>query len=253
MPDFATYPSLVDRHVLITGGATGIGAGLVRAFHAQGAHVSFLDIDIDAGAALAADCPGRRPARFLPCDLRDIDGLQRAITAAEDGFGPVRVLINNAANDDRHSLQSADPAYWDNCQAINLRPHFFTAQAVAAGMRAAGGGSIINLSSNSWLLGLDGYPGYAAAKAGIVGLTRGLARELGGDNIRVNVLLPGWVMTDKQMDRWLTEDAEARLMEAQCLKEKLYPDDIARMALFLAADDSRLITAQSFIVDGGRA
>ena len=160
--------------------------------------------------------------------------------------------MNNAANDQRHAIQDVDEAYWDRCQGINLKPHFFTAQAVCAGMEELGGGSIINISSNSYLLMVGGMPGYLTAKAGIVGLTRGLARDLGEKNIRVNAVLPGWVMTQKQMDLWLTPQAEKDLLASQCLKKKLYPPDVARLVLFLASDDSAMITAQSFTVDGGR-
>ncbi|WP_165856296.1 SDR family NAD(P)-dependent oxidoreductase [Marinobacter sp. JSM 1782161] len=253
MAEFAHYPSLRERTVLVIGGATGIGAALVEAFAGQGARVGFLDIDESAGRALSERLANSAtPPLFVPCDIRDIDALRGAIARVTDAFGPVRVLINNAARDDRHKLEDLSPEDWDQGMAVNLRPHFFSSQAVREAMRDAGGGSIINMSSNSYLLGLDGYPGYVTAKAGIVGLTKGLARELGPENIRVNALLPGWVMTDRQIDLWLTDEAEQELMQQQALKRKIDPADVARLALFLAADDSALITGQSHIIDGGR-
>lgn len=255
MSAYATYPSLAGRAVLVTGGATGIGAALVEAFAAQGARVAFLDVDAEAGAALAdrlADAPGGRPW-FRPCDLREIPALRAAVADAVAALGPFRALVNNAARDTRHRLEDLEPGDWDDNQATNLRPHFFAAQAVRPGMRDAGGGSIINMSSNSWLLGLDGYPAYVTAKAGIVGLTKALARELGGEAIRVNAVLPGWVMTRRQIELWLTEEGERELMTQQALKQRLQPEDVARLTLFLAAEDSALITGQTHVVDGGRA
>ena len=245
----ASYPSLAGRGVVITGGATGIGAALVRAFVGQGSEVAFLDVAEVEGRALADEVG----AHFAPCDLSDLEALEGAMARCADAVGPVRVLVNNAAWDERHTLADLDGALWDRLQAVNLRPHVFTAQAVAPGMKAAGGGSIINLSSNSWLLGLTGYPGYAAAKAGIVGLTRALARELGAHRIRVNAVLPGWVLTERQQARWVTPEALAETLAAQCIAESLSPADVAALVLFLAAEDSHLITAQSLVVDGGRA
>lgn len=250
MDNFAQYPSLKGRHVLITGGATGIGESLVRHFHAQGSQVSFLDIAAKAGHKLHNELGAG--VSFHECDLRDISALKQIIQSIIQERGPVRALINNAAKDDRHSIEEVTSEYWDNCQAINLKPHFFTAQSVAEGMADAGGGAIVNISSNSYLLMVAGMPGYLTAKAGIVGLTRALARDLGPKQIRVNCILPGWVMTQRQLDLWLTEEAERELLASQCLKEKLFPPDIARLALFLAADDSKMITAQSYTIDGGR-
>ena len=248
--EFAVYPSLQGRHVLITGGATGIGESLVRHFAQQGSKVTFLDIATKEGEALAAELGHR--VRFLYCDLRNIEALQECIAEAQQNFGAIRVLINNAARDDRHDVQNFSSADWDRCQEINLKPHFFTTQAVVASMEAFGGGSIINVSSNSYVLMVGGMPGYLTAKAGIVGLTRALARDLGTKNIRVNSILPGWVMTKRQEELWLTPEAEVDLLKSQCIPQKLYPPDVARLALFLASDDSSMITAQAYTIDGGR-
>ncbi len=254
MNQFATYPSLAGRVAFITGGAPGIGAALVGAFVRQGARVAFADVDDEAGWRLAAELATGTAAAppFLPCDVRDVEALRGCILQTENRLGPVRVLVDNAARDTRHRLEELGPEDWDDGIATNLRPHFFAIQAVRDGMREAGGGSIINLSSNSWLLGLAGYPGYVTAKAGIVGMTKALARELGGESIRVNALLPGWVMTQRQIDLWLTPEAESELMQQQALARRIQPEDVARVALFLAADDSALITGQSHVVDGGR-
>ena len=248
---FARYPSLEGCHVFITGGATGIGASLVRHFHQQNAIVSFIDIAKEPGEQLAVELGER--AYFYECDLRDIDRLRQVIVNAEQRSGAIKVLINNAARDDRHAIQDVSSQDWDRCQEINLKPHFFTAQAVVEGMKSLGGGSIINISSNSYVLMVGGMPGYLTAKAGIMGLTRALARDLGVDGIRVNCILPGWVMTKRQEELWLTEEAEKDLLESQCLKQKLYPPDVSRLALFLASDDSSMITAQAYTVDGGRS
>ena len=249
MTNFASYPSLRDRAVLVSGGATGIGAAIVEHFVAQGSRVAFLDIDAPAGEALATRLGAA--ACFLPCDLRDVAALQRAATMAAARLGPITVLVNNAARDDRHAIDAVTPEFWDERMAVNLRHQFFLAQAVAPGMKASGGGSIVNFSSVSWKLALPDMPAYLTAKAAVVGLTRGLARDLGPDRIRVNAVVPGWIMTERQVALWLTPDSERALFEAQCLKEKLYPADVARLVLWLAADDSRLATAQSFVIDGG--
>ncbi|MGO4392234.1 SDR family NAD(P)-dependent oxidoreductase [Variovorax sp. M-6] len=253
MSDMASYPSLRQRTVFISGGGSGIGASLVEHFVRQGARVGFVDIATEPSHALCERLAGeglQRP-HFVPCDVSDIAALQNAIAAVAASFGDVDVLINNAANDERHALEALTPERWQQLMDVNLRHHAFAAQAVIDGMRRKRAGSIINMSSVTWLKGTPGLPAYVAAKAAIVGLTKALAREFGVDGVRVNALLPGWIMTERQVSRWLTPEAEARLLQNQCLKEKLYPEDIARMALFLAADDSRLISAQSFIVDGG--
>lgn len=250
----ARYPSLAERAVLVTGGASGIGAAIVEAFYRQGARVAFLDVDEAAAAALVQrlGTEGHAPL-FRRCDLTDIAALRQSIAALAGELGQIRVLVNNAARDDRHEIAAVTPELWDRIMAVNLRHQFFAAQAVAAGMAAAGGGSIVNLGSISWLIGQGGMPGYLTAKAAIAGLTRALARDLGPQNIRVNAVLPGWTMTERQLALWLTPEAEADLMQRQCLKQKLMPHHVASMVLFLAAEDSAMCTSQSYIVDGGWA
>lgn len=247
------FSSLNGRHALVSGGASGIGEALVRALAQQGCLVSFFDIDQAAGDALAKALNEQGlKVHFNLVDLTEIDMLQKVITERMAEWGAIRILVNNAANDHRHTLQDMTSEAFDQCMSVNLKHHFFAAQTVAPAMAAAGGGSIINMSSNSWMLGLAGYPGYVTAKAGISGLTKGLARELGGQKIRVNTVLPGWVMTEKQKRLWLTPEAEAELMTQQALKEKIEPEDVADLVLFLSADDSRMISGQSLVVDGGR-
>jgi D-xylose 1-dehydrogenase len=254
MSSFASYPSLKDRAVFVSGGGSGIGASIVEHFAAQGAKVGFVDIDEVASKALGAriSAAGHPAPMFAKCDVRDIPAYQAAIIGMAARLGPFTVLINNAARDDRHSLEEVTPAYWDERIAVNLRHQFFAIQTVAPGMKKAGGGSIVNFSSVSYHTMTADLAVYQAAKAAVIGMTRGLARDLGPDKIRLNAITPGWIMTQRQIDLWLTPEAEAGLMQAQCLKEKLYPPDIARMALWLAADDSALVTAQNFVVDGGR-
>jgi NAD(P)-dependent dehydrogenase (short-subunit alcohol dehydrogenase family) len=250
---YATYPSLRDRVVLVTGGASGIGASIVEHFCAQDARVAFLDIDEAAAAQLgeALAATGRPRPLFLRCDLRDIAALRGAMAEVRRRLGPIRILINNAAHDERHALETVTPEYWDDRLAVNLRHQFFAAQAVYPDMAAAGGGAIVNLGSTSWMVGQGGMPGYTAAKSAVVGLTRGLARDLGPLGIRVTCVVPGWIMTERQIRLWLTPEAEAELLRRQCLKRKLVPADIARAVLFFAADDSAACTAQSYVVDGG--
>lgn len=252
MTALASYPSLAGRTVLITGGATGIGACLVEQFAAQGARVGFIDLEREAGAALARRLAASAHAPlFIPADLTDIDALETAIAAVRERFGPIRVLLNNAANDKRHRIEDTTPASWDAGIAVNLRHQFFAAQSVAADMKQAGGGSIVNFGSISWMLKQGGMPVYTTAKAAVQGLTRSLARDLGPFAIRVNTLVPGWVMTEKQVRLWLTDEGRADIARGQCLRGELLPEHIARMALFLAADDSAMCTAQDFVVDGG--
>jgi len=250
---FARYPSLAGRAVFVSGGATGIGAALVEHFAAQGAHVGFVDLLDDEAMKLAerSEKSGYPKPAYRHCDLLDIAALGRAIAELAGEVGPFTILLNSAANDQRHTIEEVTPEFWDNRLAINLRHQFFAAQAIAPMMIAAGAGSIVNIGSASWHLGQGGMPAYVAAKAGVEGLTRGLARDLGAHKIRVNCIIPGWIMTERQLTLWLTPEAERGLMEKQCLKEKVYPADIARMALWLAADDSRLCSAQNFVVDGG--
>ena len=249
MTQFATYPSLKNEAVIVTGGASGIGASIVEHFAGQGARVGFVDLDEQAGRALAA----KTGAAFIACDLCNIEALRAAIARFERDNGPTLALVNNAARDDRHAIEEVTPEYWDERMATNLRHQFFAAQAVLPAMRQRKRGSLINMGSISWMLALGGMPAYVTAKSAIQGLTRGLARDVGADGIRANCLVPGWIMTERQVKLWLTPESEADLMAKQCLKEKLYPPDVARMALWLAADDSRMVTAQSFVVDGGWA
>jgi D-xylose 1-dehydrogenase len=249
----ARYPSLAGRTVVITGGASGIGASLVEHFCAQGSRVTFLDLAEEAGRALAETIAGRGHARpqFEACDLRDVEAARAVVARTIARDGPVRVLVNNAGNDDRHQSADVTPAYWDDRMAVNLRHQFFMAQAVRPSMRDAGGGSIVNFGSITWLVGDGDCPAYVTAKAAITGMTRALAREFGPERIRVNCVLPGWVMTERQVRLWLTPEGERQIADRQCLPDRLYPPDIARMVLFLAADDSRMCASQNFIVDGG--
>ena len=252
MPESATYPTLRDKAVLITGGASGIGATIVEQFAAQGARTAFIDFDAEAGTALSERLASsaHRP-HFVAADLRDVAALRGAIRAVRAAIGPLNILVNNAARDDRHTIEDVTPALWDDLMATNLRHQFFCAQAVREDMAASGGGSIVNLGSVSWMWGLGGMPVYLAAKSAVVGLTRALARDFGLDRIRVNSVVPGFVATERQMKLWMSPDGLRAVLDRQCLKEIVQPDDIARMVLFLAADDSRLCTAQNFIVDGG--
>jgi NAD(P)-dependent dehydrogenase (short-subunit alcohol dehydrogenase family) len=250
---FAVYPSLRDRFVLITGGASGIGEAIVRAFAAQQARVAFLDIQDDAASRLVAEivAAGHAAPLYLHCDLTQINALQQAVRAVIEHFGTIDILVNNAANDTRHSIDEVSSEDWDRSIAVNLKPHFFTAQAVIPAMKAAGGGSIINMSSISWLIPSTGMPVYVTAKAAIVGLTRTLAHELGPHHIRVNCVLPGAILTERQRRFWLTPEYEAEVLRRQALKRMIYPEEVARLILFLAADDSRAITSQSYVIDGG--
>jgi D-xylose 1-dehydrogenase len=245
----AVYPDLNGKTVVVTGGASGIGEAITRAFVGQGARVGFLDLDEAAGVALAEELGGR--ARFEKVDLRDIEALRTAIGRVRAAFGPIGVLVNNAARDDRHTLDSVTPEYWRDRMATNLDHQFFAAQAVIPDMRRLGGGSIVNIGSTSYLVTGDSFVAYKTAKSASVGLTRALAREVGPDNIRVNLVLPGWIMTQRQIDLWLTPEGEANMLKSQCLKRRLVPDDIARPVLFFASDDAGAITNQSHIIDGG--
>lgn len=243
----AVYPSLSGRRVLITGGASGIGAGLVEAFATQGARVGFLDIDAAAGNALAAHLG--TPV-FHTCDLRDLAALDVAIAALTDAIGGVDILVNNAARDDRHRIEDVTPDYWDERMATNLRHLFFAARAVLPAMRAQRDGVILNFGSISWHLGLSDLVLYQTAKAAIEGLTRSLARDVGRDGIRVNTILPGNVKTPRQ-DQWYTPAQEAEIVASQCLDGRLVPQDVAALALFLASDDARMLTAHNYFVDAG--
>ncbi len=246
---FAIYPSLRDRRVVITGGASGIGAEIVRAFAAQGASVGFLDRDVDAGAALVGDLDGA--VTFEPCDLRDIDALRGALDTLGTRMGPTDVLVNNAARDDRHDWREVTPEYWDERMATNLRHMFFAIQAVAPDMINAGGGAIINIGSNSWWEAGGGFPAYATAKSAVHGLTRTMARDLGTHRIRVNTVVPGWIMTERQKNLWASPEALERHRARQCLPDLIEPVYVARMVLFLASDDAAMCTANNYMVEAG--
>ena len=253
MSAWAIYPSLKGRSVLVTGGGSGIGAQIVRRFCEQGSKVAFIDIDRGTSEALVQSLEAEEIGRplFIPCDLRDIEALRRAVHEAAAAHGPITVLVNNAARDDRHPWDTVTPEYWDDRFNTNLRHQFFAAQTVYPMMKEQGGGSIINMGSVSWMVGQGGMAAYTAAKSAVLGLTRSLARDWGPDNVRVNSLAPGWIITERQEKLWLTPEGERGLMARQCLKRKLNGDDIARVVLFLAADDSAAMTNQSYIVDGG--
>ena len=257
MTDQTKYPSLKNKTVFITGGATGIGAAMVRAFSEQGAKVAFVDLAGDAALKLATNIEQRTGERpwFRQLDITNTTTLQSAIRDATSVLGRLHTLVNNAANDMRHAPVDVTPESWRNTMAINLDATFFAAQTAAELMAkkdSEQGGSIINFSSINALLGPTNMPGYVAAKAAIIGLTKSLAKEFGGSNVRVNAILPGWVVTQKQLETWLTPDAEAAWMEQVALKKRLLPIDVANLALFLAADDSTMITGQSLTIDGGR-
>lgn len=247
------YSSLVNRAVLITGGATGIGASLVEHFVGQGAKVGFIDLNTAAASILIAKLAptARHQPAFAAVDLTDVTHLREAISAIRRKIGPIRVLINNAANDQRHTIDETTSESWDQGIAVNLKHQFFAARETMADMRAQGGGSIINLGSISWMLKQGGMPVYTTSKAAVQGLTRSLARDLGPYGIRVNTLVPGWVMTEKQLRMWVTPESELEILRGQCLPGSLLPEHIARTALFLASDDSSMLTAQDIIVDGG--
>jgi len=253
-PDrFARYPSLEDRVVYITGGGSGIGAVMVEEFARQDSRVGFLDRAADASRALVSRLKEttKYTPLFLECDLTDIAALQRAFRELQSSLGAAQVLINNAANDDRHNWEDVTPAYWDERMAVNLRHQFFAIQAVAPAMKAARSGSIINMSSISWIIPATNMPIYVTAKAAVIGLTRTMARELGVDNIRVNSIVPGAIVTERQTRLWRTPEYERIIIDSQCLKRPIMPDEVARMVLFLASDDASAITEQAYIVDAG--
>lgn len=244
----AIYPSLENKRVLVTGGASGIGAGLVEAFAAQGAYVAFVDVAAEAGAALAERL-GERTV-FHRCDLTDVAALPGTIDALAEAIGGLDVLINNAANDDRHTIEQVTPEYWDDRMAVNLRHLFFAAQAAVPHMKKAGGGAIVNFGSISWHLGLPDLVLYQTAKAAIEGMTRSMARDLGRENIRVTTIVPGNVQTPRQ-EKWYTPEGEAEIVAAQCLDGRIQPADVAALALFLASDDARMCTGHDYFVDAG--
>lgn len=252
MTEFARYPSLVDKVVFITGGGSGIGAAMVEAFWENGARVAFVDVQVEASQKLVDKLGGgRHRPLFIRCDLTDIDALRAAIDRVRVELGPIGVLVNNAASDDRHKVDDVTPDYWDKAMAVNLRHQFFAAQAVRPHMIELGGGSIINFSSIAWMSGGSEMVAYASAKAAIVGLTNSLARELGNDDVRVNAIAPGAVVTERQLRLWYTEQQVDEMAARQCLKKRLLPEEVARTALFLAAEDSRMITKRCIVVDAG--
>lgn len=251
--NFATYPSLRERVVVVTGGASGIGEAMVAAFAAQGAGVVFLDIQDEAAEQLIRrlKSAGALMPVYYRCDLTDISALDAVMAEVTEKFTTIDVLVNNAGNDTRHSIEDVTSDYWDRSIAVNLKQQFFMAKAVIPAMKRAGRGSIINMSSISWVIPSTNVPVYVAAKAGIVGMTRTLAHELGEDNIRVNCVMPGAIQTERQKRLWLTDAYKAEILSRQALKRLLEPEEVARLVLFLAADDSAGITNQSHVIDGG--
>lgn len=245
----AIYPDLKDKVVIVTGGAQGIGEAIARAFHAQGAKVGVLDIDADRGGRLEAELGDG--LAFQRCDVTDIPGLKAAIEAARQRLGPVGVLVNNAAHDERHDTLEVTEAYWDGRMAVNLKHQFFAAQAVLPDMIAAGGGAIVNLGSCSWIIGQGGMAAYTASKSAVLGLTRSLARDFGPHGVRVNAVAPGWIMTERQLELWVTPETEKDINANQCLKRPLTPMDVAKVVVFLASDEAGAVTNQHHIVDGG--
>jgi NAD(P)-dependent dehydrogenase (short-subunit alcohol dehydrogenase family) len=248
----AIYSDLADKVVLVTGGASGIGEAIVRRFAQQKSIVAFFDIKAEEGTRLASELTGKGlNAHFQTIDLTDIGALRAGISEARKAHGPINVLVNNAAHDERHRTEDMTPEYWDDRVAVNLKHSFFAAQAVLPDMKAAQAGAIINFSSISWMAGQGGMAAYTASKSGMLGLTRSLARDYGPYNIRVNAVAPGWIMTQRQIEKWLTPEGEEELMRRQCLKRKLIPEEIAKFVVFLASDEASACTSQHYVVDGG--
>jgi len=248
----ALYPDLAGRAVLVTGGATGIGEAIVRAFARQKSRVAFIDIQQAPAEALMRDLRGQgADVHFERADLTDITALRAAVAAVRDRVGPVTALVNNAAFDERHATEDVTPEQWDALMAVNLRHQFFAAQAVLPDMKAANGGAIVNFASISWMAGMGGMAVYTAAKSAVLGLTRSLARDYGPFNVRVNAVAPGWILTERQKRLWVTPEGETRMLDAQCLKRWLVPDDVARFVVFLVSDEAAACTSQHYVVDGG--
>ena len=248
------YYDLKNKKVFITGGASGIGASIVKHFCEQESEVFFVDLNEEASNQLIAECKKKKISVpiFFKCNLINIKDLQNIISKIISNYGPINILINNAANDERHKIDDVTVEYWDERMAVNLRHFFFTVQSVKESMINNGGGVIVNIGSSSWMVGQGGMVAYTTAKSGVVGLTRSFARDLGEYNIRVNSVVPGWIMTERQVKKWLTPESEKELLKSQCLKRKLVPADIARAVLFFSSDESSGCTNQSYIVDGGR-
>jgi D-xylose 1-dehydrogenase len=248
----ALYPDLSGKVALVTGGGSGIGEWIVRRFAEQGVAVTFIDVKEAESRALADELTtAGRQVRFEAADLTDTAALRDAVRRVREALGPIDILINNAANDERHATEDVTPEYWDGRIAVNLKHQFFAAQAVLPDMKAANRGVIINFGSVSWMVGQGGMAAYTASKSAVLGLTRSLARDYGPFNIRVNAIAPGWIMTQRQLDKWLTPEGEAELMRRQCLKRRLQPDEIARFTVFLASDEASACTNQHYVVDGG--
>ncbi|HEX2524935.1 MAG TPA: SDR family oxidoreductase [Geminicoccus sp.] len=253
MSGWAIYPSLKGKSVFISGGGSGIGAAITEAFAQQGAKVAFCDLSEDCSQELVErlGAEGHDKVHFEKADVRDIDQLKGTIANAAAANGPITILVNNAARDDRHAFDTVTPEYWDERFAVNLKHQFFASQAVFPMMKEAGGGSIVNFGSTSWMVGQGGMPAYTSAKSAVAGLTRSLARDFGPFNIRVNAIAPGWIMTERQKSLWLTPEGIEELMKRQCLKRQLQPVEMARLTLFLASEDSSAMTNQTYIADGG--
>ena len=248
----AIYSDLAGKVVLVTGGASGIGAAIVRRFAQQKSNVVFFDIKADEGQRLARELSEQGlSAHFERVDLTDIAALRAGVAQARHAYGAISILINNAAHDERHKTEEMTPEYWDDRIAVNLKHQFFAAQAALPDMKAANAGVIINFGSVSWMAGQGGMAAYTASKSGVIGLTRSLARDYGPYNIRVNAIAPGWIMTERQLEKWMTPQGEVELMQRQCLKRKLVPDEVAKFTVFLASDEASACTAQHYVVDGG--
>jgi NAD(P)-dependent dehydrogenase (short-subunit alcohol dehydrogenase family) len=248
----AVYSDLKDQVVLVTGGGSGIGAAVVRAFAGQRAKVAFIDVMPEPARALATELTDAGvTVHFEPCDLTDIDALRRAVANCAARLGPITILVNNAASDERHATEEVTEALWDGRMAVNLKQQFFCAQAVLPGMKSAGRGAIINLGSTSWIIGQGGMVAYTTAKSAVLGLTRSLARDYGAYGIRVNAVAPGWIMTPRQLEKWVTPETEKEINLRQCLKRKLQPEEVANVIVFLASDAASACTNQQYIVDGG--
>ena len=253
MNEIASYPSLENKVVIITGGASGIGESIVEQFVIQKSKVAFIDIEEKLAKNLIERINNKYNTKplFIKCDLKNISELKDSIQQVKQDLGPISILINNAANDERHNIDNVTSEYWDDRMNINLKHYFFAIQSVYKDMKKLGKGTIVNIGSFSWMKGQGGMPGYTTAKSAIMGLTRTLARDLGIHNIRVNCIVPGWIITDRQKKLWLTPEIEKQQLEDQCIKRMLVPEDISKAVLFFASDQSSGCTAQNYVIDGG--